>query len=105
MNDDYTLVYSGNNFGYTVSTADGLTTGVTYRFILKAVNSYGDSIQSKETRVALGNLPPAPAAPFKIEAASSNSSITIAWTAVTSTDDVPIIGYQVYMDDGQNGNF
>ena len=55
--------------------------------------------------MALGNLPPAPAAPFKVEAASSTTSITIAWTAVTSTDNVPITGYQVYIDDGQNGNF
>ncbi len=45
INDDYRLVYSGNSFSHTVSTTDdGLTTGVTYRYILKAVNIYGDSL-------------------------------------------------------------
>lgn len=86
-------MYSGNSFSHTVSTADGLTTGVTYRYILKAVNQFGDSLQSKETRVALGNLPLAPAAPSKVESASSITSITIAWIAVLSTDNVPVSGY------------
>lgn len=44
LNDDYKLVYSGNSYSHTVSaTADDLTTGVTYRYILKASNQFGDS--------------------------------------------------------------
>jgi|LauGreDrversion4_2_1035121.scaffolds.fasta_scaffold02153_3 hypothetical protein len=44
LNDDYELIYSGNSFSHTVSTLDGLSTGVTYRYILKAVNQFGDSL-------------------------------------------------------------
>ena len=66
---------------------------------------YGDSEHSSESRVVLGNLPPAPLAPFKIETQSSNNSIAIGWNPVTSSDGVAIIGYFVYMDDGYNGNF
>ena len=105
VNDNYVLIYSGTSSSHTVSTTDGLTTGVTYRYVLVASNDFGDSAKSKETRVALGNLPPTPSAPSKVETASTTTSITIAWSAVTSADSVPITGYLVFMDDGLNGNF
>jgi hypothetical protein len=78
---------------------------VTYRYVLVASNIYGDSEYSSETRVVLGNLPPIPLAPFKIESQSSNNSISIGWNPVTSSDGVVITGYFVFMDDGYNGNF
>jgi hypothetical protein len=52
------MVYSGTALSYTIATSGGLvTTGTTYRFKIQAVNAYGDSDYSEETRVALGNLP------------------------------------------------
>jgi hypothetical protein len=105
LNNNYIMVFSGNAFTHTVSTVDGLTTGVTYRYVLVASNMFGDSQFSSETRIALGNLPPTPTAPVKVESLSSITSISIAWSPVVSLDGVPITGYLVLMDNGLNGNF
>ncbi len=64
---NYRLIYSGSNISATVTTADGLVTGMTYRFVLKVFNQFGDSDQSEEIRLALGQLPLKPASPFKNE--------------------------------------
>ena len=50
----YSLIYNGPNISATVTTADGLVTGRTYRFVLKVFNQFGDSDQSEEIRLALG---------------------------------------------------
>jgi len=34
----YDLIYSGTDLTTTISTADGLVTGTTYRFVLKSLN-------------------------------------------------------------------
>jgi len=53
----FSVIYSGTALSVTLTTADGLVTGTTYRFILQAVNAFGDSDASEETRVALGRVP------------------------------------------------
>jgi hypothetical protein len=66
---DYVMIYNGTQTQYTVTDQDagGLTTGTIYRYVLKANNVFGASIQSEEIRVALGSLPIAPNAPTKVE--------------------------------------
>jgi hypothetical protein len=82
-----------------------LTAGTTYRFILTAENEYGPSDYSEELRAAMGELPPAPAKPYKVEVKSTLNSIYVKWTAVTPIDTVAVTGYILSMDDGMNGNF
>ncbi len=89
----YALIYSGSALTATLYPSDGLTVGVTYRFILTATNEYGASDYSEETRVALGILPPQPDVPYKVESLSTETSIYIQWDAVTSTDGIDITGY------------
>lgn len=57
---DYQLVYAGSSNSIQVGTSDGLVSGYNYRFVLVTSNVFGDSLQSEETRVALGRLPTKP---------------------------------------------
>ena len=105
---NFKVVYEGLSLTVTLSTSNlslGLVAGTTYRFTLQAVNIYGSSDFSEETRVALGTLPPQPNPPTKVEALSSISSIAVTWNEVIPTDGVAITGYKLYMDDGYSGNF
>jgi hypothetical protein len=63
-------------------TADSLITGEIYRYVLVCSNVFGDSPQSEETRLALGQLPVAPNAPTKVEELSTETSIAIEWNKV-----------------------
>ena len=101
----YQLIYEGTDLTVTVSTSDGLVAGSTYRFVLHAVNQFGESVQSEETVVALGRLPEQPSAPYKIESASSQTNIVVAWNQVPDIDGIPTLGYKLMMDDGLNGDF
>ena len=55
--------------------------------------------------VALGRLPEQPSALYKIESASSQTSIAVAWDQVPDIDSIPTTGYKLLMDDGLNGQF
>lgn len=67
----FTTIYEGNDLVVTVGETDGLVRGEQYRFILKAVNFFGESEPSIETFVALGRRPQKPDPPIKIEELSS----------------------------------
>ena len=105
---EYQLVYEGTNNQHTVLSTDttpNLVTGTTYRYVLVAYNSYGDSPISEEIRIALGCLPLTPSKPTKIEELSSLTSIAVQWERVEFLDDVPVDGYHLWMDDGLHGDF
>lgn len=46
LNENDNLIYSGTDTTVTVSTSDGLTSGITYRYVLVASNAFGDSAKS-----------------------------------------------------------
>ena len=73
--------------------------------MLKVYNIFGDSDQSEEIRLALGQLPQKPAAPIKIEEESTETKIMVTWAVVPDIDGIPITGYQLLIDDGQSGEF
>ena len=93
----------------------GLTTalvrGRQYRLRTVATNIVNGiethSEPSEELRIALGRLPGQPAAPLKVEAESSSSSLMLAWAkpAEGDIDGIEITGYSLYMDDGYHGEF
>ena len=104
MNDGYNGVYSQifNGIGYPFIlsyTAQNLTTGLPYRFKLKAYNINGGSIDSGistiYTCLKTGNI----TAPTKVT--TSNSSITIAWTKPLS-NGCPLDGFEIYRDTGNS---
>jgi hypothetical protein len=81
-----------------------LTAGGQYRLMAKAVNQFGASGASEELRVAFARLPSQPAAPFKVESGSSESSLLLAWAQSSAVDGAPTEGYTLYMDDGHHGD-
>lgn len=100
------LIHSGSALFFEVdATANSLVAGTTYRFYLQAVNAFGPSGSSEETRAALGSHPNKPNAPYKIESQSSLTSITVGWDESAEVYGTPISGYRLYGDGGSGGNF
>ena len=60
----------------------GLTNGITYYYIVTAVNNGGESTPSPQVS-AVPSVVPAPAAPTDVTATPGNGQVTIAWTAVS----------------------
>lgn len=55
---NFASIYLGSNLYYIATkAAHSLVEGKTYRFILKAINTFGSSDASEETRTALGVVP------------------------------------------------
>ena len=52
--------------------------------------------------IAYGDVPSSPSEPTLVS--STNTSIAVSWTA-PGTSDLPVSGYTLSMDDGQNGQF
>ena len=88
--------YNGQDSQYTVTA---LTKGLTYRFYLTAVNSKGESEQSNEARYTAGSPPVTP--PALILTSSTKTSVTLIWTADTSSS-LPVTGYAIEINDGSN---
>jgi len=81
-----------------------MTLGRKYYFRYTATNSVGTSEFSDESVFALAALPLAPTAPVKNAAQSTLTSIYVTWPLVADAD-VNTLGYRLYMDSGNDGNF
>jgi hypothetical protein len=82
-----------------LTTADGLTSGTTYRFYSRSQNAIGYSESSTVAFLAFGDVPSAPGAPQRVS--STRTSLTVSWTApATAADKLPVLGYVLNMDDG-----
>jgi len=68
----------------------GLTNGVTYYFVMTALNSNGESVESSQ--VSATPFAPPPAAPTGVTATPGNAQITITWNSVLSATS-----YNLYM--------
>lgn len=73
----YTEVATGLN-GTTYSDT-GLTNGVTYYYVVTAVNSEGESAPSSE--VSVTPSPPQPPGPFVLTATAGNGQVLLDWSA------------------------
>jgi hypothetical protein len=60
----------------------GLINGITYYYVVTAVNTAGESTPSPQIS-AIPSVAPTPAAPTEVTATLGNGQVTIAWTAVS----------------------
>jgi len=85
-------------YGLTAAV-DGVVAGKTYRLKSRSTNAVGASEYSLEAFIAFGPVPGAPGQPQRVS--STRTSLTLSWTAPTSSaGDLPILGYVLNMDDG-----
>lgn len=98
-----TILYDGTNqpsvFMYTAS---GLITGLTYTFTVQAINYNGASAESAEASFIICTKPTNLAAPFL--SASTETTLTISWTAPESNGGCQVNSYYLYTNDGAGGS-
>lgn len=84
----------------TTCTVDGLTSGATYTFRVRAMNAKGESELSTPSNavIPVAPAPPAPRAPEAPTAVSSvagDGAAAVTWAAPESSDTYPVSTYQV----------
>ena len=96
--------FSGNpGSNAVVTTASGLiTAGSIYKFKHRAVNEVANSDFSDTIDAGVSAFPDQPAAPTV--SSLGDTSITLAWS-ISADKSLPVIGYQLYMDDGYGGAY
>ena len=81
-----------------------LTGGSTYGVKITATNAIGTSVESVTQYLVCADIPDPPDAAPTLEAASE-SSITIAWNPPSHDGGSPVIGYKVYMNYLNDGDW
>lgn len=94
--------YDGTSLTYDFSVP--LTTGNTYGFKIRAINSRGSSEFSEVVYAAAGRAPDTPAAPTFSLSGSNRTHVLITWAEGTS-QDIPVLGYRLSADDRGNGEY
>lgn len=84
LNEPATKVseYTDNAMTFTLlQSAHSATmiSGKVYKFVYRAINSVGNSLDSDVVRFALCDMPAAPTQPSKVKSLSSLSSIYLQW--------------------------
>ena len=103
---NFALIYNDSSLSVDIDlTANSLTPGIVYRFKVKAVNKFGPSDFSEETLAAFGTVPNPPSQPIKVEDSSTITTISVSWSKSNDDYGIPILGYQLFMDDGARGPF
>lgn len=80
---------------------NAVQTGSSYNFRYKVINRNGESSYSNILNVWACELPTVPQIPTWIT--STETSITISWSAPSDDGGCPVREYRVYRDDGRNG--
>lgn len=83
---------------------EGLNGGATYGVKITATNAIGTSLESVTQYFVCANLPNPPDAAPIMETATEKS-ITIAWNPPANDGGSPIIGYRVYMNYLNDGDW
>ena len=86
----------------TSFTDSAVTNGTTYYYTVAAVNSVGVSPQSAEAS-ATPQAPTVPGAPTGLTATGANGSVSLSWTAPSSTGGSAITSYDIYRSTTKGG--
>ncbi len=100
----YTTVASPTTTSYTDT---GLTNGITYYYVVTAVNAAGESGNSNQasaTPTAVDTTPPTTPTGLTATSGPNARQITLNWTA-SSDPDSPNISYEVWRSNQQNGTY
>lgn len=93
-NDGNGLVYLGTSYGYSNVQVNGLVKGITYRFAVSAVNSFGEGPQSNPVSLISAQVPSVMNPPT---ISQSGVNALISWTLNSQSNGSPILGYHVYI--------
>jgi hypothetical protein len=80
----------------TSYAATGLTNGLSYYFVVKAISAVGSGIPSNEASATPQVLASAPGAPGALLGTASSTHATLSWTAPPWNGGSAITGYNVY---------
>ena len=103
--------YLGEASTHALTVADdSLVVGEMHYFQLLARNDVGDSELSDEASFAIAPLPAQPSSGPAIDQSESTvGSILVRWPAGTTIpgtpEEIPVTGYRLYMDGGNDGNY
>lgn len=96
------LIYDGENNPNVLSYyVDGLETGASYTFNLEAYNFNGAGAKSPDATFTSCTAPSNLGAPSITE--TTETSITLSWSAPESNGGCSLTGFELYVDDGANG--
>jgi len=93
---DFDLMFVGGPFGLSY-TAQGLVSGLPYRFYVQAENQNGLGPESDITTIYSCLVPSVTQAPTKVD--TTQSSITLKWQE-PEENGCPITGFTLYRDTG-----
>ena len=82
----------------------GITGGSTYAVKITATNAIGTSVESDTQYLVCADLPDSPDSAPTLESATE-TSITIAWNPPANNGGSAIIGYRVYMNYLNDGDW
>ncbi|TLZ66884.1 MAG: hypothetical protein E6K12_05390 [Methanobacteriota archaeon] len=87
------LTTIGNVSSYTDTT---VTNGLTYFYVVRALNGIGEGGPSNEASATPTPGPSVPGAPRNLHANPGNGTIALTWSAPSSNGNSSITGYRVY---------
>lgn len=101
-NGEYTLIFNGENQpGTTSYLVEDLAQGQAYRFKVNALNYNGLGTESSE--VTLYSCLPPSEIDIPVFSSSTETALTIQWSAPSETNGCPLTGYELNRDDGAGG--
>ena len=87
---------------HTVTGLSGQN-GERFKFIVRAINSIGTSVNSAEYEIIAASTPDAPVSFLRDEVNTSKTQVAFSWSAPPDNGGSPIIDYAVDMDDNNDG--
>jgi hypothetical protein len=103
-NTDLLPIYIGTNRPDILSYQVGnLETGLPYRFTVQAVNINGNSQQSLMTTYYSCRAPQYFSTPYYIASDLDTMTIEIGWSMPTYEGGCAVLGYKIFMNDGNDG--